>query len=284
MIVCSPSGGIGNQLFQIFTTITYSIKLNRKCLFLYDDISRGCGNRKTYWNDFLKSIKHLTIKPLPVVSKIITDDDIYINNKDDVFYDTILLNGYFQNYTYFDKYKDTLCKFIRLEESIKKMITYDNNFETTISLHFRIGDYVKYPNIYQILPYEYYYKSIYFILNKQQTSMPTHILYFCEEIEADLEKIKETIIRLQQDFPDLIFEKASETLEDWQQLILMSCCKYNIIANSTFSWWGAYFNNFENKIVCYPSPWFVKKNMYGALVPLNWNKMEYSGCKQCVNI
>jgi hypothetical protein len=50
--------------------------------------------------------------------------------------------------------------------------------------------------------------------------------------------------------------------EDWEQMIFMSCCKFNIIANSTFSWWGAFLNTIENRVVCYPSLWFGPKNVH----------------------
>jgi tellurite resistance-related uncharacterized protein len=59
-----------------------------------------------------------------------------------------------------------------------------------------------------------------------------------------------------QDEIDLTFEKVDSRLDDWEQMILMSLCQYNIIANSTFSWWAAYFNTNANKLVCYPKVWF----------------------------
>jgi len=60
----------------------------------------------------------------------------------------------------------------------------------------------------------------------------------------------------------------------------MSCCDHNIIANSTFSWWGAYFNNNKEKIVCYPDKWFGPKNANlntKDLFPENWICVKYNG-------
>jgi hypothetical protein len=66
-------------------------------------------------------------------------------------------------------------------------------------------------------------------------------------------------------------------LEDWEQMILMSLCDHHIIANSTFSWWGAYFNSNPNKIVYCPSVWFgpgyQDKNTVD-LYPTTWKIVE----------
>ena len=61
---------------------------------------------------------------------------------------------------------------------------------------------------------------------------------------------------LRETYPQLEFIKVSNNYTDWQQMLIMSLCTHNIIANSSFSWWGAYFNTNSNKIVIFPSIWF----------------------------
>jgi hypothetical protein len=99
-------------------------------------------------------------------------------------------------------------------------------------------------------------------------------LYFCED--ADFNEVLEIIISLQQVFTELIFERADNALSDWQQMLLMSLCKDNIIANSTFSWWGAYLNANPCKNVCYPATWFQTKVGHDTthLCPEDWTAIE----------
>ena len=61
---------------------------------------------------------------------------------------------------------------------------------------------------------------------------------------------------LEENFSKITFECIDHKLEDWEQLLVMSLCQHNIIANSTFSWWGAYLNENINKKVIYSSVWF----------------------------
>ena len=79
---------------------------------------------------------------------------------------------------------------------------------------------------------------------------------------------------LEKKFKNMTFTKAVDHSEDWEQLLMMSCCTHNIIANSSFSWWGAYFNSNPEKIVCRPSVWFgpamPDKDNIQDLCPEEW--------------
>jgi hypothetical protein len=80
---------------------------------------------------------------------------------------------------------------------------------------------------------------------------------------------------LKDNFPEYNFIRDDNDLDDWEQMILMSCCHHNIIANSSFSLWGALFNFQQDKIVCYPSKWFgdIANHDTKDLCPNDWFKI-----------
>ena len=167
---------------------------------------------------------------------------------------------------------------------------YEN--KNVISMHFRIGDYKFLQNCHPILGVEYYINSIKFILNSLRTdNTKWTILYFCEdtdiiEVETKINKIKTKCMVSESGSPlELEFERANSDseseskIEDWQELLLMSCCQHNIIANSSFSWWAAYFNTNPHKIVCYPEKWFgpqLSQHNTKDLFPPSWHKISFT--------
>ena len=87
----------------------------------------------------------------------------------------------------------------------------------------------------------------------------------------DKEKIEEHIKTIKNEFPNLEILICDYNIEDYEQMLLMSLCENNIIANSSFSWWGAYFNNNSEKSICYPNIWNGSTNEIRDLFPINWN-------------
>ena len=280
MITCNLMGGLGNQLFQIFTTISYSI--NMKIQFAFIDVDKLGGGqtivRPTYWDNFLIRLKPFTLKVFPQMV-LIKETGFKYNDLELYKYKSqkqnMCLYGYFQSHKYFLENFYTICRMIGLEE-IKKSVIIKSGFtkellNDTISLHFRLGDYKKIQHFHPIMSYEYYKKSLNLFKTREQ--LKNNILYFCEE--EDVEDVNKTIAKLENDFPTLKFIRASNDLSDWEQMVLMSCCRDNIIANSSFSWWGAHLNMNPYKIVCYPATWFGEAAGHDTrdLCPMNWNKI-----------
>ena len=293
MLTCNLQGGLGNQLFQIFTTIALSLKTNQSFFFinkhkLTSDIAQANGTtvRYSYWDTFLSNMKTF-LKDQDKLPKL----ELYFKEQSFSYDPSILINllnnqhivkmlvGYFQSSKYFDAYKDTIFKLLKIaNKQLVMKVLYENkvDFDNTISMHFRLGDYKKYPEVYPILTTEYYINSINYILSQttNKNKSKKSILYFCED--DDFNDVLQIIIQLQHIYTDLIFERADNKLADWEQMLLMSLCKDNIIANSTFSWWGAYFNTNLLKNVCYPATWFQPKtgNNTADLCPDDWTSID----------
>jgi hypothetical protein len=168
-----------------------------------------------------------------------------------------MLDGYFQSYKYFDEYYDTINRMLRLD-ALKVVLTNKYlkliNEDQSISMHFRRGDYKFLPKYYVLLNVDYYKAALARVLEANPDDNLKKVLYFCED--QDLEDVDKMILDIKDEFPTILFIRADPLLEDWEQLILMSLCRHNIIANSTFSWWGAYLNTSREKTVIYPSTWF----------------------------
>ncbi len=279
MITCHLQGGLGNQLFQIFTTIAYAIQQSQPFFFLNNyqlgNGANGSTIRYTYWETFLDSLK-IFLKNEPINMLTIREHSFnYEKLPDNHNLKNLMLYGYYQSHLYFDNYKNSIFKLIKIEAKkniIKQTVNYD--FKNTVSIHFRLGDYKRYPDFHPILPVSYYSNALQYLLYETTNlTCITNVLYFCED--GDLNEVTEMINELKNVYPELVFERAEPLLFDWEQLLLMSLCKYNVIANSTFSWWGAYLNENNGKKICYPSVWFGPKAGHNTndLFPKDWTKI-----------
>lgn len=287
MITCRLMGGLGNQLFQIFTTIAYALEYNLPFVFL-NQFQLNSGNdgttiRYSYWNTFLQSLRPFLRDNLHSFTTIKEQDFTYnklpaLTNKNN----NIELFGHFQSYKYFQSYKTTITKLLKLDtlkQSLLDKLNLDFKNTQYISIHFRLGDYKKLPNHYIILPIEYYINALQHIINNISNNKNITVIYFCEQ--SDLPEVLEMTHILKNKFVSLDFVNYNnKLLVDWEELLLMSCCNYNIIANSTFSWWAGYLNNNTNNIICYPYKWFgpllSNKNSLNDLFPPTWNCVSFS--------
>lgn len=253
MITIEIMGGLGNQLFQIFTLISTSIKVKQPFYFeLKTKSSRE--NRPFYWNTFLQRLNiFITNKNS---AKIVYKEPNFHYNHIPEFptNKTIKLVGYFQSYKYFHENKNTIFKMIDLKKHKQHVLNkFDNDiFLSSVSLHFRIGDYKHIQHCHVVMTIEYYINAIRTLIKDTQKN-DWKILCFFER--HDTKEVKNNIEKLQKHFTNLTFIEINHDFEDWIQMVAMSLCQHNIIANSTFSWWGAYMNDNDNRVY-YPSTWF----------------------------
>jgi len=280
MITCNLMGGLGNQLFQIFATIAYGYKSNNQFRFLgVETLGGGYTTvRPTYWSTLFSKMQPFLINELPKVRVFGENGFPYTELPvEEMSQADVLISGYFQSYKYFQGQYDMICRLIGIEKTRNALTTRLNMdkeyFSNIISMHFRIGDYKKLQQFHPLATYEYYERS----LQHFKFAQPNHsftVLYFCED--DDIADVMVIVDRLTSTYPECKFIRDENALADWEQLLLMSCCHHNIIANSSFSWWAAYFNPHKDKVVCYPSAWFghAAKNDTRDLCPSEWVEVQ----------
>jgi hypothetical protein len=281
MITCNLMGGLGNQIFQIFATISYAIKSRNKFEFLnLTTLGEGSTTiRYTFWESFFNKLKPFLMSKLPEPIHIIRENGFPYNELSvlEMQNTNVMIYGYFQSYKYFQENYYIIYKLLNIDKMKTNLLNQLNlssdYLENTVSMHFRIGDYKKLQEYHPLATYDFYERSLSYI-QKSKSISKFNVIYFCED--CDIDDVIETINKLVIIFPMYTFTRGTNTLEDWQQMLFMSCCHHNIIANSSFSWWSAYLNSNSDKIVCYPSVWFGKLANYDTrdLCPPDWVRVN----------
>ena len=271
------NGGIGNQLFKIFATISYYID-NSQNYILYT--TNDNGYRKYYWDTLFSNISHKVQDKIDITEKYVAP---YFHYKEiPIFNNDTVLEGYFQSHKYFEKNINKIRRIIGIDEHINKVLTkypeYTNN--KTITIHYRMGDYFNLQLLHPVQKPKYYIEALKTLVNKGVDIYDHEILYFGEvndrEVVDDYNReINDTLKELYG--KDLRYKKVSDDIPDWQQLLIMTSSKHYIIGNSTFSWFGAYLSSAIDPIICYPNTW-LGPNYAGTitddLFPEGWIKIS----------
>lgn len=256
-------GGLGNQLFMIFTCISKAID-ERRDFSIFPNIN---NNRKYYFTSFLKSL-------LFKVAQNIPSNEVY---KEPLFaYQQIpdnlkVILGYFQSPKYFNHNRNIIMNILGINE-FKQRFNFDFK---AVAIHFRFGDMSYLQGNHAILKKEYYIKALLTLINKINPEEYRFIIFG----EKNDDEIINDYLKSCNRFFDIKFEKIYdiyEGLNDWKELLYMSSCEHFIIANSTYSWFGAYLSNNPQKTIICPTEWFGINNQKNSLEDLfmdDWIKI-----------
>jgi len=216
-----------------------------------------------------KVLRKLRKKPIPL-SNYYYKEPHY--NFDANVYDSkgaSYFEGYWQSEKYFLEYREQLLQeFILKKELSNQSKAYRKKILSTasISLHIRRGDYVTNAHtnsVHGTCSMIYYRTSVEEI--KSQI-IDAHFFIFSD----DLVWAKENLNSIE----NITFIDLAKDVPDHEEMILMSLCKHNIIANSSFSWWGAWLNQNNKKIVIAPKQWFTDTSINtNDLIPSSWTRL-----------
>ncbi|MDA7700410.1 alpha-1,2-fucosyltransferase [Methylophilaceae bacterium] len=178
-------------------------------------------------------------------------------------------NSYVAGYWQTEKYFKAIEQIIRREFKFKPPVSgYNQSIINeiskcvSVSLHVRRGDYIsntKNLSIYEVCDFEYYNGAV--DLMRSKLNNPRFFIF-----SDDIDWVRENLNL----GSGVVFVDQNKEIDSYNDMRLMSLCKHNIIANSTFSWWGAWLNPNPAKIVISPKWWFKNKKNMADLLPPEW--------------
>jgi hypothetical protein len=254
MITCSSigyNGRLANQIFQFASTIGIARKLGYDPKFPIENFISG--DPHDYNGGKLRECFDIPDHYFEFRDKI-TRSISYVYNEGSFKYDEatrevpdgVDLRGYFQSELYFKDCSDEIRKLLKFRDEYNQKasiyidsIKLENPNKELTSVHVRRGDYLQYPDHHPACPLEYYKKAM------------SHLSGKCDQIfilfSDDPEWCRENFRG-----PDFLISNLGDA---YSEMCAMTMCHNNIIANSSFSWWGAWLNC-GNNIVIAPNKWF----------------------------
>ena len=251
MISADMKGRTGNNLFQIAAAEALARRVGTSAAF---DLSRN-HLRTT----LLRNVAH--ISNYAATNHFIQSGFGY---REMPLKDDLRLTGWFQSEKYFLDFSDHIGDLFHLDEGDIQKIRgvfgpiMDGN--VTTAMHVRRGDYVHFPDKHPICGMEYYTNAMDYL---RETGKENKFILVSDDMKWVRENFKGD---------DILYSPFNDILMD---LTLMTCMDNNIIANSTFSWWGAYLNRTPSKKVVAPLRWFGDRGPQERddIVPANWTRL-----------
>lgn len=222
-----------------------SIGSKNVLLRIYYKLKRNKSERFYFWKNDREAITY-------------NENYLTMNNK--------YLYAHYQSEKYFKIVEKEIRKdFIFVNKLDKKNLILKHNIENenAVSIHVRRGDYLnKNSTLSNVCTIKYYLNAINYILKRVDN--PKFYIF-----SNDITWCKENLY-----LKNAVYINHNKGKDSYKDMQLMSSCKHNIIANSTFSWWGAWLNNNKNKIVIAPNRWFNNVEGTYDIIPESWKKIE----------
>lgn len=284
MIIVNLKGGLGNQMFQYALGRTLALKNNDVLKLDTESLSKAkvIGNiyrpfdlevftieKNIATREEVLALKHphgiFSKAIIKFKHKVLRQSNVVFNQKVTKLTGSQYLDGYWQSPLYFENIRPTLLADFTLREALSpsgQILQAQIKSTNSVSIHIRRGDYVQNPRVLRengICSVTYYKQAV-----AKINAMQKEVTYFI--FSDDMTWVKENL-----PFKDAaVVYIEDKTLTAPQELYLMSQCKHNIIANSSFSWWAAWLNQFERKMVIAPTPWFETVAYDKNLIPPSW--------------
>ena len=263
-------GGLGNQMFQYATARRYGIKNNMDVIL--DDTF--------YKNEYRKYPYPLTITNYDISASVDHNPDEFVPINEphyhyweipDIKNKNVRLNGYFQSEKHFYGMRDILCnefkpKIItpRIKEYLSHFLQY--KYIYVIAIHIRRGERIvedEAKKTHGVLPWSYYEDAV-----KTFESLIDHENRVFVIFSDDMDYARSKCYTL----PGKVL--YVEPGPDWEDLYLFSKCNYAVIANSSFSWWGAWLMPNKSKIIITPDMWVKNQQIITRdVIPEKWVKI-----------